>query len=254
MAGTALHSDVVLPAATWYEKHDISTTDLHPFVHSFNPAITPPWETATDWDIFNRIAGSFSRMAAIHLGDAHGRHRGAAAARQPRRAGPAVRRGPRLAQGRVRADPRPHDAQAHRRRARLQPRPQQDARARAARRQARPGLEGHHVRRDRGGARARRAQRPVALRRHRGAAAARSRRPGLRGDPRAVGHDQRPPRGRRASRRWRSGRARSCATSPRAARTSRSRSPTSASSRARRSRRPSGRGSSAATGATRRSR
>ena len=63
MAGTALHSDVVLPAATWYEKHDISTTDLHPFVHSFNPAITPPWETATDWDIFNRIAGSFSRMA-----------------------------------------------------------------------------------------------------------------------------------------------------------------------------------------------
>ena len=68
MAGTALHSDVVLPAATWYEKHDISTTDLHPFVHSFNPAITPPWETATDWDIFNRIAGSFSRMAAIHLG------------------------------------------------------------------------------------------------------------------------------------------------------------------------------------------
>jgi nitrate reductase alpha subunit len=68
MAGTALHSDVVLPAATWYEKHDISTTDLHPFVHSFNPAITPPWETATDWDIFNRIAGSFSRMADIHLG------------------------------------------------------------------------------------------------------------------------------------------------------------------------------------------
>jgi nitrate reductase alpha subunit len=68
MAGTALHSDVVLPAATWYEKHDISTTDLHPFVHSFNPAITPPWETATDWDIFNRIAHSFSVQARKHLG------------------------------------------------------------------------------------------------------------------------------------------------------------------------------------------
>ena len=28
------------PAATWYEKYDLSTTDMHPFVHSFNPAIT----------------------------------------------------------------------------------------------------------------------------------------------------------------------------------------------------------------------
>ena len=36
MNGSALYSDVVLPAATWYEKHDLSSTDLHPFVHSFN--------------------------------------------------------------------------------------------------------------------------------------------------------------------------------------------------------------------------
>ena len=138
----ALYSDIVLPAATWYEKHDISTTDLHPFVHPFNPAITPPWETRTDWDIFNRIAGTFSRMAGRPPRHAHGRRRGAAAARHPRRARPAVRRGARLAQGRVRADPRPDDAQAHRRRARLQPRAQQDARARAARRQARHGCKG----------------------------------------------------------------------------------------------------------------
>ena len=54
MNGSALFSDVVLPAATWYEKDDLSSTDLHPFVHSFNPAIPPPWEARTDWDTFER--------------------------------------------------------------------------------------------------------------------------------------------------------------------------------------------------------
>jgi len=68
MSGTCLYSDVVLPAATWYEKHDISSTDLHPFVHAFNPAINPPWETRSDWDIFVRISESFSRLAERHLG------------------------------------------------------------------------------------------------------------------------------------------------------------------------------------------
>jgi nitrate reductase alpha subunit len=68
MTGSCLYSDVVLPAATWYEKHDLSSTDLHPFLHAFNPAINPPWETRTDWDIFNTIARSFSRLAAQHLG------------------------------------------------------------------------------------------------------------------------------------------------------------------------------------------
>jgi nitrate reductase alpha subunit len=58
----------VLPAATWYEKHDLSSTDMHPFVHSFNPAIAPPWETSTDFDIFHTLAADFSRLAAKHLG------------------------------------------------------------------------------------------------------------------------------------------------------------------------------------------
>ena len=30
--------DVALPAASWYEMHDLSTTDLHSFIHPFNPA------------------------------------------------------------------------------------------------------------------------------------------------------------------------------------------------------------------------
>jgi len=68
MNGTGLHSDIVLPAATWYEKHDISSTDMHPFVHPFNPAINPPWETRSDWDIFKTIAHRFSQLAETHLG------------------------------------------------------------------------------------------------------------------------------------------------------------------------------------------
>ena len=68
MNGSALYSDVVLPAATWYEKHDLSSTDLHPFVHSFNQAVPPPWEARTDFDIFGRVAERFSELAETHLG------------------------------------------------------------------------------------------------------------------------------------------------------------------------------------------
>ena len=68
MTSTCTYSDIVLPAATWYEKHDLSTTDMHPFVHSFNPAIPPPWEARTDFDAFHTIAREFSRLAAKHLG------------------------------------------------------------------------------------------------------------------------------------------------------------------------------------------
>lgn len=63
MAGTALYSDVILPAATWYEKHDLSSTDMHPFIHPFNPAISTPWESQSDWEIFKSIAKSVSNMA-----------------------------------------------------------------------------------------------------------------------------------------------------------------------------------------------
>ncbi|HEY3015418.1 MAG TPA: nitrate reductase subunit alpha [Nocardioides sp.] len=64
---TTLFSDVVLPAATWYEKHDLNTTDMHPFIHSFNPAIAPPWQTRTDWDAWQVIAEKFSDLAAGRL-------------------------------------------------------------------------------------------------------------------------------------------------------------------------------------------
>ncbi|MER7542665.1 nitrate reductase subunit alpha [Spirillospora sp. NPDC127506] len=68
MTSSCTYADIVLPAATWYEKHDLSSTDMHPFVHSFNPAIAPPWESRTDFDAFRLIAEEFSRLAAVHLG------------------------------------------------------------------------------------------------------------------------------------------------------------------------------------------
>ncbi|MDA8315388.1 MAG: nitrate reductase subunit alpha [Actinomycetota bacterium] len=68
MVSTSIYADVVLPTATWYEKHDLSSTDMHPFVHSFNPAIAPPWEARSDFDIFSDLAAAVSRLAEGRLG------------------------------------------------------------------------------------------------------------------------------------------------------------------------------------------
>ncbi|MFD7782018.1 nitrate reductase subunit alpha [Streptomyces nojiriensis] len=68
MTSSTLLADVVLPAATWYEKHDLSSTDMHPYVHAFNPAIDPPWETRSDFAAFTTIARRFSELAREHLG------------------------------------------------------------------------------------------------------------------------------------------------------------------------------------------
>jgi nitrate reductase / nitrite oxidoreductase, alpha subunit len=68
MTSTTLLSDIVLPAATWYEKYDLSSTDMHPFVHAFTPAIDPPWEAKSDFDMFHLIARELSRQARTHLG------------------------------------------------------------------------------------------------------------------------------------------------------------------------------------------
>src|SRR5262249_49192809 len=68
MTTTGIYSDVVLPAATWYEKSALSMTDMLPFVHSFNQAVPPPWECRSDWDAFSGIAEAFAALAAEHLG------------------------------------------------------------------------------------------------------------------------------------------------------------------------------------------
>ena len=71
MTSSTLLADVVLPAATWYEKHDLSSTDMHPYVHAFTPAIDPPFQTRTDFDAFVAIARRFSELARTHLGVRH---------------------------------------------------------------------------------------------------------------------------------------------------------------------------------------
>ena len=36
---------------------------MHPFIHPFNPAITSPWESKSDWDIFKSLAKAVSDIA-----------------------------------------------------------------------------------------------------------------------------------------------------------------------------------------------
>ncbi|MCF8232204.1 MAG: nitrate reductase subunit alpha [Bacteroidales bacterium] len=68
MSTTALHSDIVLPAASWYEKNDLSTSDMHPFIHPFASAVDPVWGSRTDWDIYKGLAKKFSEIVPGHLG------------------------------------------------------------------------------------------------------------------------------------------------------------------------------------------
>jgi nitrate reductase alpha subunit len=68
MNTTGLFSDIVLPTATWYEKNDMNTTDMHPFIHPLTAAVDPVWESRSDWDIFKSIARKFSELAAGELG------------------------------------------------------------------------------------------------------------------------------------------------------------------------------------------
>ena len=67
MDTSALYSDIILPAATWYEKADLNSTDMHSFIHPLAEAVPPCWESKSDWDIFKTLAQVFSKMAERHL-------------------------------------------------------------------------------------------------------------------------------------------------------------------------------------------
>jgi len=67
MDTSALYSDIVLPAATWYEKADLNSTDMHSFIHPLTPAVPPCWESRSDWQIFLSIAKKFSELAEKHF-------------------------------------------------------------------------------------------------------------------------------------------------------------------------------------------
>lgn len=68
MSSTCLFSDIVLPTATWYEKDDMNTSDMHPFIHPLSAAVDPAWEAKSDWDIYKGIAKTFSEVCVGHLG------------------------------------------------------------------------------------------------------------------------------------------------------------------------------------------
>ena len=68
MSTTCLYSDIVLPTATWYEKDDLNTSDMHPFIHPLSEAVQPLWQSKSDWDIYKTIARKFSELAGTHLG------------------------------------------------------------------------------------------------------------------------------------------------------------------------------------------
>ena len=68
MSTTAVYSDIVLPTASWYEKNDLNTSDMHPFIHPLMAAVDPAYESRSDWEIFKSIARKFSEIAPEILG------------------------------------------------------------------------------------------------------------------------------------------------------------------------------------------
>ena len=68
MSSTCLYSDIVLPTACWYEKDDLNTSDMHPFIHPLSTAVDPAWEAKSDWEIYKGIAKKFSEVSEGVLG------------------------------------------------------------------------------------------------------------------------------------------------------------------------------------------
>ncbi len=69
MSTTAVYSDIVLPTASWYEKDDLNTSDMHPFIHPLQAAVDPAYESKSDWEIFKAIAKKFSEIVPGYLGE-----------------------------------------------------------------------------------------------------------------------------------------------------------------------------------------
>ncbi|NGX42475.1 MAG: Respiratory nitrate reductase 1 alpha chain [Chlamydiae bacterium] len=69
MDTSALYSDIVLPAAMWYEKDDLNSTDLHSYIHPLQAAVPPSWESKSDWDIFKTLAKKFSELSEKYFDD-----------------------------------------------------------------------------------------------------------------------------------------------------------------------------------------
>jgi nitrate reductase / nitrite oxidoreductase, alpha subunit len=67
MDTSALYSDVLLPAATWYEKDDLNSTDMHSFIHPLSEAVKPAWESKSDWDLFLAVTEKTCELSKRHF-------------------------------------------------------------------------------------------------------------------------------------------------------------------------------------------
>lgn len=64
MDTSATFADVVLPAASMFEKYDLNTTDLHTYAIPFTPVIDLQHESRTDWQIWRSLADAIQKEAA----------------------------------------------------------------------------------------------------------------------------------------------------------------------------------------------
>lgn len=67
MDTSALYSDIILPAASWYEKDDLNSTDLHSYINPMQQVVAPAWESKSDWEIFKALAAKVSQLAQKHF-------------------------------------------------------------------------------------------------------------------------------------------------------------------------------------------
>ncbi len=72
MDTSALYADVVLPAASFYEKWDLNSTDLHSYIHPFTPAVPPLHESKTDWQIWIALAQALQATGFSYYDDKFG--------------------------------------------------------------------------------------------------------------------------------------------------------------------------------------
>ncbi|MBI2877894.1 MAG: molybdopterin-dependent oxidoreductase, partial [Candidatus Tectomicrobia bacterium] len=64
MSATAFHSDIVLPAAGWYEKYDVKWgTPLMPYAHVGTKAVEPLYESKPEWEIVCLLAKKLQEKA-----------------------------------------------------------------------------------------------------------------------------------------------------------------------------------------------
>ncbi len=143
MSTTCMYSDIVLPTATWYEKNDLNTSDMHPFIHPLSGGGGPSLGIADRLGHLQGhrqdLLGSVRRSS--RRGEGH--RRPADPARHTDRTGDAGREG--LEEGRMRPDSRQDRAEPDRGRARLSEHLQEIHLGRSAAGQTRQRWQGHQL-------------------------------------------------------------------------------------------------------------